>query len=120
MAGIGPVAKLAPSCSIAVRSAGKDILRAPAYTRSLTGGEVREAARNAKARLIRASAAASESIAEQQTPVAHSRFLDLSVDDRVVVSLVVLLLPHCTLLSVMPPCVNWVFKQNYLPCCRDV
>lgn len=48
---------------------------------------MREAARNAKAHLLRASAAADAGSVEQQPGLAQSNFLELSVDDRVVVKL---------------------------------
>ena len=117
MAGNSSVAKLAPMCSAAVRSAGKDVLhlRAPAYSRSLTG---REAARSAKARLIRASAAAGEDLAERQTPTAQSSFLNLSVDDRVVVSLVLLPFRRCTLSSAMSAFVTLASEPQNMLLCR--
>ena len=65
----------------------KEWLRAPALSRSLTGGEVREAARNAKAHLLRAQTVGSEAPAVQEQVPNVSSFLNLSVDDRVVVSL---------------------------------
>jgi len=64
----------------------KDALHLPALSRSLTGGEVREAARNAKAYLLRAHAASGQATDAQTAPPAQSSFLNLSVDDRVVVS----------------------------------
>ena len=64
----------------------KDALQVPALSRSLTGGEVREAARNAKAYLLRAHAASSQATDAQTAAPAQSSFLNLSVDDRVVVS----------------------------------
>ncbi len=63
----------------------KDALYVPALSRSLTGGEVREAARNAKAYLLRAHAASGQATDAQTAPPAQSSFLNLSVDDRVVV-----------------------------------
>ncbi|KAL0051824.1 hypothetical protein WJX82_002704 [Trebouxia sp. C0006] len=62
----------------------KDALHLPALSRSLTGGEVREAARNAKAYLLRAHAASGQATDAQTAPPAQSSFLNLSVDDRVV------------------------------------
>lgn len=81
------VTKLPPSCSLAVRGGSKYSLPAPHFRRSLTGGEMREAARNAKAHLLRATVAADAGSVEQQPGLAQSNFLELSVDDRVVVKL---------------------------------
>lgn len=64
----------------------KDALYVPALSRSLTGGQVREAARNAKAYLLRAHSASGQATDAQTAPPAQSSFLNLSVDDRVVVS----------------------------------
>lgn len=48
---------------------------------------MREAARNAKAHLLRATAVADAGFVEQQPGLSQSNFLELSVDDRVVVKL---------------------------------
>lgn len=62
------------------------VLRVPAHSRTLTGGEVREAARNAKASLLRAHAVEGQAPAAQTPLPDQASFLNLSVDDRVVVS----------------------------------
>lgn len=81
MAGVQVMAKLPPVWPAAVRTGRRHSLPAPHFRRSLTGQETREAARNAKAHLLRAAAVADE----QHSGLAQSKFLDLSVDDRVVV-----------------------------------
>ncbi|KAL3148049.1 hypothetical protein ABBQ38_014338 [Trebouxia sp. C0009 RCD-2024] len=80
MAGVQAMAKLPPVWPAAVRVGGRHSLPAPHFRRSLTGRETREAARDAKAHLLRAAAVADE----QHSGLAQSKFLDLSVDDRVV------------------------------------
>ena len=85
MAGVHALLSLSPSLPSASRIGYKHALRAPALSRPLSGG--REAARNAKAHLLRASAVAEASIADRRVPLAQSKFLELRVDDRVVVSL---------------------------------
>ena len=62
------------------------VLRVPAHSRALTGGEVREAARNAKASLLRVHAVDGQPPAAQTPLPDQASFLNLSVDDRVVVS----------------------------------
>ena len=81
MAGVQAMAAMSPVWHAAARAGGRHNLPAPHFRRSLTGRETREAARNAKAHLLRAAAVAEE----QHSGVAQSKFLDLSVDDRVVV-----------------------------------
>ena len=85
MARIIALAKFPPSCTPAVRAGGRYSLPAPYFRRSLTGGEMREAARNAKAHLLRATAISNANSVDKQSGVAQSNFMDLSVDDRVVV-----------------------------------
>lgn len=91
MAGIVALAKLPPSCTLALRAGSRYSLPAPYLRRSLTGGEIREAARNAKAHLLRATAAPDASSVDKQSGLAQSNFMDLSVDDRVVVKLLLCL-----------------------------
>ncbi|KAA6423564.1 MAG: ATP-dependent RNA helicase [Trebouxia sp. A1-2] len=78
------LASLHSPCRRSSLIGNKDALCAPALSRSLTGGEVREAARNAKAYLLRAHAASSQARDAQTATPAQSSFLNLSVDDRVV------------------------------------
>lgn len=87
MAGVRAMAKLPPLCPTAVPVGYRHSLPAPHFRRSLTGCEMREAARNAKAHLLRATAVAEASSVEQYSGTAQSKFLDLQLDDRVVVNL---------------------------------
>ena len=64
---------------------GREWFLVPARSRLLTGGETREAARNAKAHLLRVHAVASQVSTAPAAPSPQSNFLDLGVDDRVVV-----------------------------------
>lgn len=80
------LANLQTPCRRSLLLGNKNALYVPALSRSLTGGEVREAARNAKAYLLRAHAASGQATGAQTAPPAQSSFLNLSVDDRVVVS----------------------------------
>ena len=93
MTGIGALAKLPPSCTPAVLAGSRYRLPAPHFRRSLTGGEIREAARNAKAHLLRGTAVADASSVDKQSALAQSNFMDLSVDDRVVVKSLLCFLP---------------------------
>ena len=86
MAGSHAMAKLPTFYPAAVRAGGTHSLPALHFSRSLTGGEMREAARNAKAHLLRATDVAVANPVEQQSGLSQSNFLDLSVDDRVVVN----------------------------------
>ena len=54
---------------------------------------MREAARNAKAHLLRGTAVADASSVDKQSALAQSNFMDLSVDDRVVVKSLLCFLP---------------------------
>ena len=65
--------------------AGKLWLAAP-LKRNLTSGTVREAARQAKATLLRSTTVASAAQADRQATAAAPGFVDLAVDDRVLVS----------------------------------
>ncbi len=80
------LANLQTPCRRSSLLGNKGALQVPALSRSLTGGEVREAARNAKAYLLRAHAASGQATDAQTAAPAQSSFLNLSVDDRVVVS----------------------------------
>lgn len=95
MAGVQAMAKLPPVWPAAVRVGGRHSLPAPHFRRSLTGRETREAARDAKAHLLRAAAVADE----QHSGLAQSKFLDLSVDDRVVVKPAAVRLARCCALT---------------------
>ncbi|DBA87553.1 TPA: ATP-dependent RNA helicase [Trebouxia sp. C0004] len=78
------LANLQTPCRRSSLFGNKDALHVPVLSRSLTGGEVREAARNAKAYLLRAHAASGQTTDAQTAPPVQSSFLNLSVDDRVV------------------------------------
>ena len=99
MAGIVAWAKVPPSCIPALLAGSRYSLPVPYFHRSLTGGEIREAARNAKAHLLRATAAADASSAGKQFEAARSRFMDLSVDDRVVVNSLLCFPPYLSCLD---------------------
>lgn len=96
MAGSVAFAKLQPSYTSALRAGARYSLPAPHFRRSLTGGETREAARNAKAHLLRATTVADASFVDKQSGLAQSNFMDLRVDDRVVVNLPLCLCPSVT------------------------
>lgn len=98
--------------------------------RTSTTGAVREAARNAKATLLRATAVADPTQAGSETSAVAPGFLDLAVDDRVLVSVKVaraLDRPSrcqvnkcgCRGVSAKAPFkrLQQCSKQPYLPCC---
>lgn len=83
--------------------------------RNLTSGTVREAARQAKATLLRSTTVASAAQADRQATAAAPGFVDLAVDDRVLVSAP--RLDHTALPALRTQCLcNRPLHQNV---CRD-
>ena len=75
------------ACGRSLRPPSQAWSPAVQHKRSLTQGETRQAARNAKAELLRACAVASTAEVKQEpAATGPSSFLKLNVDDRVVVS----------------------------------
>lgn len=67
--------------------AGNPWLQVAPLKRNMTGGAVREAAKTAKATLLRTNAMANPVQIDRQNGAAAPGFGDLAVDDRVLVSL---------------------------------
>ena len=78
---------MAPQARGSALLAGNPWLQVAPLKRNMTGGAVREAAKTAKATLLRTNAVANPVQVDRQNGAAAPGFVDLAVDDRVLVSL---------------------------------
>ena len=77
---------LAPQARKSLLLVGSPWLQVAPLKRNMTGGTVREAARSAKAALLRTTAFSNAARIDSRAAAAAPGFVDLAVDDRVLVS----------------------------------